>query len=89
MAKVNLTRRGFGSGLLGAALPQAVLAQAAVQSNAPVAGPGPDESHLGNLYPFVQRQADSSPLALSFLRPEFSVPEEVAIARPRTGCSKR
>jgi dienelactone hydrolase len=71
MAKVNLTRRGFGSGLLGAALPQAALAQAAVQSSAPVAGPGPDESHLGNLYPFVQRQADSSPLALSFLRPEF------------------
>lgn len=28
-------------------------------------------SHIGNLYPFVQRQADQSPLALSFLRPEF------------------
>jgi dienelactone hydrolase len=28
-------------------------------------------SHIGNLYPFVQRQADQSPLSLSFLRPEF------------------
>jgi dienelactone hydrolase len=27
--------------------------------------------HIGNLYPFVQRQADQAPLALSFLRPEF------------------
>jgi dienelactone hydrolase len=27
--------------------------------------------HIGNLYPFVQRQADQSPLGLSFLRPEF------------------
>lgn len=29
-------------------------------------------SHLGNLYPFVQQQADRSPLELSFLRPEFT-----------------
>src|SRR5919106_342069 len=28
-------------------------------------------SHLGSLYPFVQRQAERSPLELSFLRPEF------------------
>jgi dienelactone hydrolase len=28
-------------------------------------------SHIGNLYPFVQKQADRSPLSLSFLRPEF------------------
>ena len=28
-------------------------------------------SHIGNLYPFVQKQADRSPLELSFLRPEF------------------
>jgi dienelactone hydrolase len=27
--------------------------------------------HIGNLYSFVQRQADQSPLSLSFLRPEF------------------
>lgn len=31
----------------------------------------PGNPHIGNLYPFVQRQADQSPLALSFLRPEF------------------
>ncbi|MGH9839226.1 MAG: dienelactone hydrolase family protein [Blastocatellia bacterium] len=29
-------------------------------------------SHLGNLYPFVQKQADRSPLELSFLRSEFT-----------------
>src|SRR5262245_37098059 len=28
-------------------------------------------SPIGNLYPFVQRQADQSPLSLSFLHPEF------------------
>jgi dienelactone hydrolase len=28
-------------------------------------------SHIGNLYPFVQKQADRSELELSFLRPEF------------------
>jgi len=32
----------------------------------------PMGSHIGNLYPFVQRQADQSPLELSFLRPEFT-----------------
>ena len=31
----------------------------------------PSGSHIGNLYPFVQTQADRSPLELSFLRPEF------------------
>jgi dienelactone hydrolase len=28
-------------------------------------------SHIGNLYPFVQRQADRSPVSMSFLKPEF------------------
>jgi dienelactone hydrolase len=28
-------------------------------------------SHVGNLYPFIQAQADRSPLELSYLRPEF------------------
>ena len=32
----------------------------------------PTGSHIGNLYPFVQQQADQSPLELSFLRPEFT-----------------
>src|SRR6185436_13761561 len=65
MTKMKLTRRGFGSGMLGAAWP------AGAQTLAPAAGAGPDESHIGNLYPFVQKQTDSSPVALSFLRPEF------------------
>jgi len=29
------------------------------------------DSHIGSLYPFVQKQADRSPLELSFLRSEF------------------
>src|SRR5689334_25208828 len=65
MRKARFTRRGFGSGLLGAALPWPAAAQTVS------AGPAADEPHLGNLYPFVQKQADSSPVALSFLRPEF------------------
>jgi dienelactone hydrolase len=28
-------------------------------------------SHIGSLYPFIQKQVDRSPLELSFLRPEF------------------
>ena len=28
-------------------------------------------SHIGNLYPFAQKQADRAPLELSFLRPEY------------------
>ncbi len=31
----------------------------------------PDGSHIGNLYPFVQKQADRSPLQLSFLQSRF------------------
>ena len=33
--------------------------------------PAPTGSHIGNLYPFVQAQADNSTLELSFLRSEF------------------
>src|SRR5687767_6557139 len=67
-AMANLiSRRSFGSRLAGAA----ALSQNAGGQSAPSVGPGPDESHLGNLYPFIQQQADSSPVSLSFLRPEF------------------
>ena len=48
-----------------------LLQPAASQTSGVAAGAGSDESHIGNLYPFVQKQADSSPVALSFLRPEF------------------
>lgn len=30
-----------------------------------------DSPHIGNLYPFVQKQADRSPLELSFLQPQY------------------
>ena len=33
-------------------------------------GAAESDSHIGNLYPFVQKQAERSPLELSFLRPE-------------------
>jgi len=35
-------------------------------------GAAPDSSHIGNLYPFVQKQADRSPLELSFLQSRFN-----------------
>ena len=63
----TISRRGFGS-TLGIAT---ALSQNAAGQSAPATGPGPDEPHLGNLYPFVQKQADSAPVSLSFLRPEF------------------
>ena len=60
------------------------LADAAPQSNTPATGPAPDEPHIGSLYPFVQKQADSAPQALSFLRPEFrSLPAWQKRARAR------
>ena len=56
------------AGLLAGAISRAGidLRQQARAADAPAA------SHIGSLYPFVQRQADHSPLELSFLRPEFS-----------------
>jgi len=59
----RFSRRGFleaaaAGGALGFARPTQALAQAT----------GP---HLGNLYPFVQKQAERSPLELSYLRPAF------------------
>src|SRR5581483_5453715 len=62
----KVTRRGFHTGLLAAAS-----SAAQTPPTAPAAGPAADEPHLGNLYPLVQKQADRSPVALSFLRPEF------------------
>lgn len=69
---VSISRRDFcgrvaaGAGLLGAGGGRA--AAAPLLPQAPAAA---DASHIGNLYPFVQRQAERSPLELSFLRPEF------------------
>jgi dienelactone hydrolase len=58
-----MTRREFDLLLAAAGAPLA-----AAQENASPAKTG---SHIGNLYPFVQKQADRAPLELSFLRPEF------------------
>jgi dienelactone hydrolase len=67
---MTISRRQFcegvvaGAGLL-AAPPGAATSRATLQP--PASGP-----HLGNLYPFVQAQADRSPLELSFLRSRFT-----------------
>lgn len=45
-------------------------AAGAPASDAQVAG-NPSGSHIGNLYPFAQQQADRAPVELSFLRAEF------------------
>jgi len=68
---VSLSRRQFcqwlgGSGLLLKAASPAAAATSLVQQT-----PAPPGSDIGNLYPFVQQQADRSTLELSFLRPEF------------------
>lgn len=71
MAQDSMTRRTFGTAALVAALGSDAAAQ-----NAPAAGPSADESDIGSLYPFVQKLADSAPLGLSYLRPEFrSLPD--------------
>src|SRR5690349_16833117 len=69
---VALSRRRFcqwlgSTGVLaGAAVPSdADLLEQSAASGAETA------SHVGSLYSFIQKQADRSPLALSFLRPEF------------------
>ncbi len=67
MAELKVNRRTFASGLLGGALPVTISGQ----TLSPATGPAADESHVGNLYPFIQKQADSSSLTLSFLRPEY------------------
>jgi dienelactone hydrolase len=47
-------------------------------------GATPDSSHIGNLYPFVQKQADRSPLELSFLQSRFrDLQAWQKLARPR------
>src|SRR6187551_1943647 len=67
MSKIN--RRRFCQSLAGTSL----LSRASLTSTdllqATVAAP--DSPHIGNLYPFVQKQADRSPLELSFLQSRF------------------
>lgn len=61
----------MGSGLLGGVELRAEdLAE--INSSALTNTQAATGSHLGNLYPFVQKQADRSPLEMSFLRAEFT-----------------
>jgi dienelactone hydrolase len=67
-----LSRRAFCEGLLtGGALGTAIPTGAWGELPAAQAAPSDTGSHLGNLHPFVQGQADRSPFELSFLRDEF------------------
>lgn len=71
MSGTSITRRGFGATALTAAL----ASEASAQNNAPASAPLAEESHIGSLYPVVQKLADAEP-RLSFLRPEFRSLEE-------------
>jgi dienelactone hydrolase len=68
--QMAISRRTFCAGLIAGAglraMPAAVEGHLPPQTGVTATG-----SPLGNLYPFVQAQADKSPLELSFLRPEF------------------
>src|SRR6476660_3338485 len=68
----RMSRRRFcqslgGSGLIAQASVTATGLDALLQT----AAPSPDSSHVGNLYPFVQKQTDRSRLELSFLQTRF------------------
>ena len=69
---MTITRRRFctsvgASGLLSQVL--GAVSEGSVLRQIPAAAEG--APHIGNLYPFVQQQADRSPLELSFLQPRF------------------
>ena len=67
-----MSRRQFCEGLvIGGALGGVVPAQARGAVVPAQAAPAASAPHLGNLYPFVQGQADRSAFELSFLRNEF------------------
>jgi dienelactone hydrolase len=65
----SLTRRRFCQSLGGSTiLSRASLDRAAALTQSP---PAADSPHIGNLYPFVQKQADRSRLELSFLQSRY------------------
>lgn len=67
-----ISRRQFCEGLVtGGALLTTTAAGAGNAQQPPTPARAGTGSHLGNLYPFVQRQADRSTFELSFLRREF------------------
>ena len=63
---MSLSRRQLCGWLAGSALTAGVETSAKAAPLQAASG-----SHIGNLYPFAQKQADRSTLELSFLRPEF------------------
>jgi dienelactone hydrolase len=71
---MTVSRREFcerlaaGAGLVAGGDPLVESLALIIASGQPASATG---SHIGNLYPFVQKQADQSPVSLSFLRPEF------------------
>jgi dienelactone hydrolase len=68
----SLTRRRFCQSLgAGSVLGHASLALSGTPARRQAATPTGDPPHIGNLYPFVQKQADRSSLELSFLQPRF------------------
>src|SRR5262245_14341236 len=71
---MTISRREFcehlavSGGLLAGGEPLAESLPQTIANAQPTVAAG---SQIGDLYPFVQGQADQSPLSLSFLRPEF------------------
>lgn len=67
-----LTRRGFCRSLgAGGLLSSASFGPADMAALVQTPAPAQDNPHVGNLYPFVQQQADRSRLELSFLHAQF------------------
>jgi dienelactone hydrolase len=71
---MSLTRREFcewvgAGGVLSPASVRLTSDVSASGQSSP--GAAQNDAHIGNLYPFVQQQADRSPLELSFLQPRF------------------
>ncbi len=81
----RMSRRRFCQSLGGTSLlSQASFSPTQLAAVLQSGGAAPDSSHIGNLYPFVQKQADSSPLELSFLQSRFhDLPAWQKVARQR------
>ncbi len=68
----KMSRRRFCQSLGGSSLlSQASLRSTDLAALLQAASSTPDSAHIGNLYPFVQKQADRSRLELSFLQSRF------------------
>ena len=84
---MSLTRRQFceriGAGGILSSTSAPFTLDLSGSSQPPAAAAQPD-AHIGSLYPFVQQQADRSPLELSYLHPRFrDLPRWQKTARTR------